>query len=507
MMTRTNHTPERDLLRRINEATPINPFLSEFPVASPFAVDLHEPREEGSYEYRLRELAPDVPGSETDSGVDGVEVEIRWGHSLLHVANLKKGESFSIDDRMPTKGKRYPLPVRVLPEEPQLLIESGRLLMPTSDTGATEFVSLAVGEQVTVKLEEFTITARGIKLGRRFPAALKLFGGFMLFALGSFIAHGALGLTLAALMPNMGIASDDSLSDDQRELVTYFLKIDAETETKAPPPTAGNDEPGSATSNDGGASSPGEAGAAGNPTLAGKSGRAAVRDSGEEHEAQLSRNAGLRLASEFGMVGLLNQHGGDPEAPTSPFGGDFSHGSDALSTQGNLWSDDIGGYGPGGLGISGIGEGGDGGGDFIGMNGVRTVGIGPGGPGGFAGRCLNCKPGGRHGTKPPRLRSAGISQRGTLPPAVIQRIVRNNFGRFRYCYKRALDNNPSLQGRVIVSFVISRSGSVSGASAGGDLPDAGVHACVASAFSGLSFPAPEKGIVTVSYPIMFSPGA
>jgi hypothetical protein len=504
-MTRTNHTPERELLRRINEATPINPFLSEVPVVSPFAVDLRERREEGSYQYRLLKSAPDVPVSETDSDLDAVEVEIRWGHSLLHVANLKKGESFSIDDRVPTKGKRYFLPIRVLPEDPQLLIDRGRILIPSS--GPAEPVSISMGEAVTVKLEEFTITARGIKLGRRFPAAFKWFGGFMLFVLGSFVAHGVLGLTLATLMPNIDMATDDSLSEDQRELVTYFLKIDAETDTTSPPPTAHKDDQGSATSNAGGASSPGESGAAGNPTLAGNIGRAAVRDSGEDHMAQLSRNAGLRLASEFGMVGLLNQQAGDPESPTSPFGGDLAHGSDALSAQGNLWSDDIGGYGPGGLGISGIGEGGNGRGDFIGMNGVRTVGIGPGGPGGFAGRCLNCKPGGGHGTKPPRLRSAGMSRSGTLPPAVIQRIVRNNFGRFRYCYKRALGNNPNLQGRVIVSFVISRSGSVSGASAGGDLPDAGVHSCVASAFSGLSFPAPEKGIVTVSYPILFSPGA
>lgn len=99
-----------------------------------------------------------------------------------------------------------------------------------------------------------------------------------------------------------------------------------------------------------------------------------------------------------------------------------------------------------------------------------------------------------------------MSQAGTLPPAVIQRIVRNNFGRFRYCYQRALDTNPNLQGRVTVRFVISRTGAVSGASAGGDLPDASVHSCVAASFTGLSFPAPEKGVVTVSYPIVFSPG-
>jgi hypothetical protein len=41
---------------------------------------------------------------------------------------------------------------------------------------------------------------------------------------------------------------------------------------------------------------------------------------------------------------------------------------------------------------------------------------------------------------------------------------------------------------------------------GSDLPDPAVTACVTSAFRGLSFPAPENGIVTVIYPIVFTPG-
>ncbi len=55
-------------------------------------------------------------------------------------------------------------------------------------------------------------------------------------------------------------------------------------------------------------------------------------------------------------------------------------------------------------------------------------------------------------------------------------------------------------------FVIGRDGAVSNVGNGGsDLPDAGVVSCVARAFYGLSFPAPDSGIVTVTYPIVFSP--
>lgn len=37
-------------------------------------------------------------------------------------------------------------------------------------------------------------------------------------------------------------------------------------------------------------------------------------------------------------------------------------------------------------------------------------------------------------------------------------------------------------------------------------PDPAVTDCVLDAFEGLTFPAPEGGIVTVTYPITFAPG-
>jgi hypothetical protein len=59
---------------------------------------------------------------------------------------------------------------------------------------------------------------------------------------------------------------------------------------------------------------------------------------------------------------------------------------------------------------------------------------------------------------------------------------------------------------VTTSFVIGRDGAVTSATdAGSDLPDPSVVSCVVRAFYGLSFPQPEGGIVTVKYPITFSP--
>jgi hypothetical protein len=96
---------------------------------------------------------------------------------------------------------------------------------------------------------------------------------------------------------------------------------------------------------------------------------------------------------------------------------------------------------------------------------------------------------------------------GRLPPEVVYRIVRQNFGRFRLCYENGLRNNPNLQGRVAVRFVIGRDGVTSNVSNGGsDMPDSGVISCVVRGFYGLSFPQPEGGIVTVVVPLNFSPG-
>jgi hypothetical protein len=91
---------------------------------------------------------------------------------------------------------------------------------------------------------------------------------------------------------------------------------------------------------------------------------------------------------------------------------------------------------------------------------------------------------------------------------VIQRIVRQNFGRFRLCYESGLRTKPTLQGRVAVKFVIDETGAVKSAQDGGsDLPDPHVVSCVVRGFGNLSFPQPEGGVVTVVYPIIFDPGA
>jgi hypothetical protein len=102
------------------------------------------------------------------------------------------------------------------------------------------------------------------------------------------------------------------------------------------------------------------------------------------------------------------------------------------------------------------------------------------------------------------VRSGAITVSGRLPPEVIQRIVRANYGKLRTCYEQGLARDPKLQGRVSVRFVIDREGKVSNVGNGGsDLRDDKVTSCVTKTFYGMHFPQPESGIVTVVYPIMF----
>ena len=112
---------------------------------------------------------------------------------------------------------------------------------------------------------------------------------------------------------------------------------------------------------------------------------------------------------------------------------------------------------------------------------------------------------GSHRTRPPRLRMEATTVRGSMPPEVIQRIVRQNYGRIRLCYENGLRSNPNLEGRVVTKFVIGRDGSVmSAVNQRSTMPAPNVLRCVVGSFKLLSFPAPETGTVTVVFPITLS---
>jgi hypothetical protein len=138
----------------------------------------------------------------------------------------------------------------------------------------------------------------------------------------------------------------------------------------------------------------------------------------------------------------------------------------------------------------------------IGDGGSATGGLGYGNGGGT-------RFGTGHHSPTPKIRQGSMTVSGRLPPEVVQRIVRQNFGRFRLCYENGLRNDPKLTGTVVTKFVIDAQGAVSSAARDGSttLTDAGVVSCITQKFSNFSFPQPEGGgIVTVVYPLILEPG-
>jgi hypothetical protein len=103
-----------------------------------------------------------------------------------------------------------------------------------------------------------------------------------------------------------------------------------------------------------------------------------------------------------------------------------------------------------------------------------------------------------------KMIEVGTEIKGLLAPELIKRIIRANFPLFRACYQQGLKKDPDLRGTIAVKFVIDATGAVDSVKGtGGSLKDEQVSKCVLDVYRVLTFPAPEKGVVTVTYPIDF----
>jgi hypothetical protein len=383
-------------------------------------------------------------------------------------------------------------------------------------------VPLAAGDAVDLRLGEFHVeavaaAAERLPGGRRRAAAA--WAGIALAAAAHAVAFGL-------AVQDARASSADDRADEQAAAVRSLLASAEQRARAADPPVADGMGAGEARKENaragdgrkgGGAKADGEAGKMGDRLSRSARQRFAVpAETKKDPAPAVARAEALAEAASFGMIGLLAQ---GPHTPSAAFGDVEAHGEDALAARGDLWARSIGeSAGAGGLGLSGIGEGGGGVGEGIGLGSIGLLGHTLGRPGagtggdGSAGLSTGGSWGDRGGLRGShRTRSVtyrcgyGCSISGRLPPEAVQRIVRQNFGRFRACYETGLIKNPALQGSVRTRFVIGRDGAVSSVQDGGsDLPDPGVVSCVVRAFYGLSFPQPEGGIVTVTYPISFT---
>jgi len=526
-----------------------NPFAAS---ASPFAsaayagvVDVDPNAPEGTYTYTMVRSGPEVSDEEVEvPHLASIEVATVWGSNVLRVDHLTPPRSYVVgedegdektacdffvaSDMLGTT--RAPI-VRVSGGRAALVILRGATgtidipgkgkqtlaaciasgqAQPSSEVHGAHELELPAGAKARLELAgtEIAFEVSAVNAGKLIPAGLLSHfdsAASIYFAL-SVLLHIGLVASLALFMPHMTSDDSEAIDRDALLLMQHLLNASAEREDEKRE-TAENNA--SSPSGGTGAAAKGPEGKAGDPMTRTTGKKFAIEGPRENLDPHMASAELKREARDFGMIGLLNTAlGGDPGAPTSPWGRDTALGNDPLSAKGGMWGDAMGAsYGDNGLGLSGTGLSGGGDGFGAGMGDVGTIGHGRGDgiDDGFGHGHGNV--GGQHKMREIGWKVGDTEVNGRLPKEVIQRVVRQNFGRFRLCYENGLRTNPGLTGRVSVKFVISRDGGVTLAQDGGsDLPDQSVVSCVVRGFGNLSFPPPQGGIVTVAYPITLTPG-
>ena len=105
----------------------------------------------------------------------------------------------------------------------------------------------------------------------------------------------------------------------------------------------------------------------------------------------------------------------------------------------------------------------------------------------------------------PQVVPGPLEVRGGLAREEIQRVVRMHRAEYKFCYDRALQSRPDLEGKVDVRFTIGGSGAVIAARiTGSTLAANDVEACLLKKMRRWVFPPPVAGtLVEVRYPFMF----
>ncbi len=494
---------------------------------------------------------PEAPRAEA------VDVRILWGTNVLHFEQMSPPRPFTLggagaDFTLPELGSTVATggscPLVVLRDERAAVFAAAETTVEVKLVNGSVLSLAACVENGTAQRLVATRGAHEILLPHGATATVRLPGSELVFEVTrararqrpdagfwagadfsgqvytglSALVHATLVGALAFLLPAMH--ADDAESVDRNAAAAMRPYLDAIAERARERDESDESvlevTPSAPSGGGRGARASGASGSLGSTSAAVRtSGRYAIR--GQERDTRLARDRAIAEASTFGVLDLLRTD--TSNVPTAPWADRAAFGRDPTNALGKMWAlsiDDA--LGTGGLGLLGPDQGGGGLAAGVGLRGINsTVGHGDGdldGDGPATGPGHELGPGGHgpvraglpsHIAVAPRLREIGdFSTSGTLPRELIQRVVRQHFGRFRLCYEDGLRGNPGLTGRVAVKFVIDRDGGVTVASAdpGTDMADAKVVACVVRGFQNLTFPAPKDGMVRVVYPLMLAPG-
>lgn len=163
--------------------------------------------------------------------------------------------------------------------------------------------------------------------------------------------------------------------------------------------------------------------------------------------------------------------------------------------------------GAGGMGLKGVDAGG--GGKTVGIDGPSTKGLGRGYHGDGIGEGISGP--GRFGLKGEHaisIVSENVQVLSGLSKDLINAVVQRHRAEIRACYDSALQRNPKLSGKVVMSFSIQPNGIVSTVGVKeSTIGDTGLESCIGSRIKSWVFPKPEAPVVTevAAYPFYLNP--
>jgi hypothetical protein len=413
-----------------------------------------------------------------------------WGDDALSVTSLRRGQRYGLalpEDLLGTATPDLVTPGRPWPRlfvPPQA---DGWLSAPGSAPRrlrGMDSASLVLGCRARLELGPFTVLISCTTIGFRFPARSALDRRWRTSVALTAAAQVALLSALSRAAPALGDTEDVPLERTPPVHVGASSDAPAESELEDPAPEVAL-EPGPFLYAAKGARC-GDLFEMGRPG-APPSGRYGVEGPKDNPDPHIERARGPRGPSA--QEALAQRDGEpaagadrDPHALTAPWGRDTSLGTDEVSARGNLWGDQIEpAEGQDTLGRLNV-EGGL----------VKRIGIG--GPSSERSR--------------PRVVHTGLALSGPLGMPEVERTITPSFARFLDCYEAGRAEDPKLEGRVDIRFVIQQDGSIRDVrTAHTTLGSRVAESCLEASFRELSFPRSARGETTVIYPLFFVPGS
>jgi TonB family protein len=442
------------------------------------------------------------PRLEVSDGSRAIHVTALWGETVLLVRHLRQDERLTVGS---DPGADLPLPC---PTVPLVEARDGRFYLFGEEP-------IARDARIRLELGGCTLQLDSVPPARKQRRPPLFDWSAQRFTAWSLGAHAILMLLVLAVPPAIG----GLLAHDSFDLHQAFVRVD---------PPRPVDRPGVPlwlTRGGTGRRAKGVEGRMGDHRDRHDSGLFGVRGPEDNEQRHLARERNLPPVLPKPTLGLPSTAASwGKELATmvgrripSIVGDSTALGREAEHALGGLTGHHTGeAYGVGGLGIIGSGRGSGGTGETVGLGSFGTVGRGGMGRGGDGyGRGEGQL--GSHRASVPRVSPCGgvsgstgrswrgcIRVRGSMDKEIIRRVIRRHINEVRYCYARELQVRPHLRGRVVVRFVILRTGMVSAAEVEASTLDSPeVERCVARAVRRWRFPSGGDGITIVSYPFVF----